>query len=151
MTGMTSSKLYFKVALLRRRVLLRQIIKRTIAGSLAVAALIVAAGLLTYASFQALRVPLGEAVAASVIAGVYLVIGLGLLLYTLHEPSSPELDALSEMEAAALEAFGNDTQGLRSAISSSAHRIEDFGNAFSTSFAILSALRRILGAKKTPS
>ncbi|MCK7474882.1 MAG: hypothetical protein MZV49_18180 [Rhodopseudomonas palustris] len=32
MTGMTSSKLYFKVALLRRRVLLRQIIKRTIAG-----------------------------------------------------------------------------------------------------------------------
>ena len=149
MTGMTSSKLYFRIALLRRRVLLRQAIKRAVAGALAVAALIVAAGLLTYASFQALRVPLGDVLAAVVIAGVYLVIGLGLLLYTLHEPSSPELDALSEMEAAALEAFGNDTQGLRSAISSSAHRIEDFGSAFSTSFAILSALRRILGAKKS--
>ncbi|PYF01138.1 hypothetical protein BJ122_12616 [Rhodopseudomonas faecalis] len=149
MTGMTSSKLYFRIALLRRRVLLRQAIKRAVAGALAVAALIVAAGLLTYASFQALRVPLGDVLAAVVIAGVYLVIGLGLLLYTLHEPSSPELDALSEMEAAALEAFGNDTQGLRSAISASAHRIEDFGSAFSTSFAILSALRRILGAKKS--
>lgn len=151
MTGMNSSKLYFKIALLRRRVLLRQAIKRAIAGSLAVAALIVAAGLLTYAAFLALRIPVGDVVAASIIAGVYLVIGLGLLLYTLHEPTSPELDALAEMEAAALEAFGTDTQGIRSAISSGAHRIEDFGNAFSTSFAILSALRRILGAKKPAS
>jgi hypothetical protein len=151
MTGMTSSKLYFRIALLRRRVLLRQLIKRTVAGALAVASLIVAAGLLTYASFQALRLPLGDALAAAVIAGAYLVIGFGLLLYTLHEPSSPELDALSEMEAAALEALGTETQGIRSAISSGANRIEDFGNAFSTSFAILSALRRILGSRKTPS
>jgi hypothetical protein len=150
MTGMTSSKLYFRIALLRRQILLRQIIKRTIAGSFAVAALIVAAGLATYASFVALRIPLGDSVAAAIVAGVYLVIGVGLLLYTLHEPASPELDALAEMEAAALEALGADTQGLRSVISSGAHRIEDFGNAFSTSFAILSALRRILsGAKQS--
>ena len=153
MTGMTSTKLYLRIALLRRQILLRQIIKRTIAGSLAIAALIVAAGLATYASFLALRIPLGDSIAAAIVAGVYLVLGVGLLLYTLHEPASPELDALAEMEGAALEALGADTQGLRSAISSGAHRIEDLGNAFSTSFAILTTLRRILsGAKqRTPS
>uniref|UniRef100_Q07JW8 Phage holin family protein n=1 Tax=Rhodopseudomonas palustris (strain BisA53) TaxID=316055 RepID=Q07JW8_RHOP5 len=148
MTGMNSTKLYFRIALLRRQILLRQIIKRTIAGSLAVAALIVAAGLATYASFLALRIPLGDSIAAAIVAGVYLVLGLGLLLYTLHEPASPELDALAEMEGAALEALGADTQGLRSAISSGAHRIEDLGNAFSTSFAILTTLRRILSGTK---
>jgi len=55
MSTLNSAKLYGRVALLRRQVLLRQIIRRAIAGALAVAAFVVTAGLATYALFLAIK------------------------------------------------------------------------------------------------
>ncbi len=111
MSTLNSAKLYGRVALLRRQVLLRQIIRRAIAGALAVAAFVVTAGLATYALFLAIKVPLGGLGATLAIAGLYLVAAIILLAYTLREPHSPELQALDEMEAAALETIAAETQG----------------------------------------
>ncbi len=148
MSSITSTKLYVRVAILRRRVLLRQLVRRTMAGALAVAALVVAAALSTYAVFLAIRTPLGDLGAVLSIAGFYLAIAVSLLLYTLHEPESPELDALAEMEAAALDSAAADTHGIVHAFSAAGHRIEDLGNTFSLGISALSALRRLLATKR---
>ena len=143
-----STKLFVRIAVLRRRVLLRQYVQRAIAGALAVAALIVAAGLSTYAAFLAIGPSFGDLGAVISIAALYFVIALGLLLYTLHEPTSPELDALAEMEAAALDSLVADNQGLVQTFATAGHRMESLGNTLSLSFGALSALRRLLSAKK---
>lgn len=151
MSSITATKLYVRVAVLRRRVLLRQLIRRTIAGALGVAALVVNTGLATYALFLAIKSPIGELGAVLSIAALYLAMALSLLLYTLHEPASSELDALEEMEAAALESAAADTQGIVRAFSAAGHRIEDFGNTVSLSIGILSTLRRLLITPKRTS
>jgi hypothetical protein len=148
MYNMSSTKLFVRIALLRRRALLRQYVRRAIAGALAVAALIVAAGLATYALFLAIRTPLGDLSAVAVIASLYAAIAAALLLFTLHEPASPELDALAEMEEAALESLLADNQGVVQSFAAAGHRIESLGNTLSLSLGALSALRRLLSAKK---
>lgn len=148
MYNTASTKLFVRIAVLRRRILLRQYVGRAIAGALSVAALVVAAGFSTYAIFLAIRPPLGDVGAVLSIAALYGVIALGLILYTLHEPASPELDALAEMEAAALNSLVTDNQGIVQTFASAGHRIENLGNTLSLSFGALSALRRLLSAKK---
>ncbi|MGE8106801.1 hypothetical protein ACQKP1_24240 [Allorhizobium sp. NPDC080224] len=148
MSTLSSAKLYGRVALLRRQVLLRQIIRRAIAGALAVAAFVVTAGLATYALFLAIRVPLGDLGAAMAIAGIYLVAALILLAYSLREPRSPELQALEDMEAAALETIAAETQGMVQMATAAGHRIENLGSSLSLGIGILSALRRLLSSRK---
>lgn len=149
MSTLNSAKLYGRVALLRRQVLLRQLIRRTIAGALAVAAFVVTAGLATYALFLAIRVPIGDLGAALAIAGLYLVVALILLAYTLHEPHSPELQALEEMEAAALETITAETQGVVQMVNAAGHRIENLGSSLTLGVGILSALRKLLSSRKS--
>jgi hypothetical protein len=148
MSNLASAKLFVRVAVLRRKVILRQSIRRAIAGALAVASFIVAAGFATYALFLTVRAPLGELGAVAAVAALYLVIAVGLLLYTLHEPVSPELDALAEMENAALETLFADNQGVIQSFAAAGHRIENLGNTVSLSLSVLSALRRLLSAKR---
>jgi hypothetical protein len=149
MSTLSSAKFYARVALLRRQVLLRQLIRRAIASALAVAALIVAAGLATYALFLAARVPLGDLGATLAIAALYLAAAILLLTYALHEPTSPELEALAEMEAAALETVTVDTQGIVQVASAAGHRIENLGSSLTLGVGILSALRKLLASRKS--
>jgi membrane protein implicated in regulation of membrane protease activity len=149
MSTLNSAKLYARVALLRRQVLLRQMIRRAIAGALAVAAFIVTAGFATYAMFLAIRVPLGDLSATLAIAGFYLVVALVLLAYTLREPHSPELEALSEMEATALETITADSQGVVQMMNAAGNRIENFGNSMALGVGILSVLRKLLSSRKS--
>ncbi len=60
MSGIVSAKLFAQVAILRRRILLRQMIMRALAGLLGAAALLVTAGFSTYAVYLAIRPSLGE-------------------------------------------------------------------------------------------
>lgn len=149
MSALNSAKLYGRVALLRRQVLLRQLIRRAIAGALAVAAFIVTAGLATCALFLAIRVPLGDLGATLAIAALYLVTALILLAYTLREPHSPELEALAEMEAAAFETITADTQGVVQMVNAAGHRIENLGSSLTLGVGILSALRKLLSSRKS--
>lgn len=149
MSTLNSAKLYGRVALLRRQVLLRQLIRRAIAAALAVAAFVVTAGLATYALFLAIRVPIGDLGATLAIAGLYLVAALILLAYTLREPHSPELQALEEMEAAALDTITAETQGVVQMVNAAGHRIENLGSSLTLGVGILSALRRLLASRKS--
>jgi hypothetical protein len=149
MSTFNSAKLYGRIALLRRQVLLRQLIRRSITAALAVAAFIVTSGLATYALFLAIRGPLGDLGATLVIAALYLVAALVLLGYTLREPQSPELDALAEMEAAALETVTADTQGVVQLVNAAGHRIENLGSSLTLGVGLLGALRRLLGSRKS--
>ncbi|WP_284215335.1 MULTISPECIES: hypothetical protein, partial [Alphaproteobacteria] len=144
MSTLNSAKLYGRVALLRRQVLLRQVIRRAIAGALAVAAFVVTTGLATYALFLAIRVPLGGLGATLAIAGLYLVAAVILLAYALREPHSPELQALEEMEVVALETIAAETQGVVQAVNTAGHRIENLASSFTLGIGLLSALRKLL-------
>ena len=142
-----SAKLYARVALLRRQVLLRQLIRRAVAGALAAAAFIIATGLGTYALFLAIRASLGDLGATLAIAALYLAAAVMLLAYALREPDSPELQALAEMEAAALETATADTQGIVRAVGAAGQRIEDLGASLSLGIGVVSALRKLLASR----
>lgn len=148
MPPIASTKLYVQVSVLRRRVLLHQLIRRALAGALAVAAFIITAGLSTYALFLAIKPQIGELGSVLAIAGIYLVVAIILILYVLHEPTSPELDALAEMEAAALDSALSENRDILQAVSATRHRIQDLGNTFSLGVGVLSALRKVLTTTK---
>jgi hypothetical protein len=149
MPTFSSAKLYARVALLRRQVLLRQLIWRAIASALAVSALIVATGLATYALYLTIRGPFGDLGAILTIAAVYLTTAVFLLIYALREPASPELEALGEVEAAALEAVTADAQDVVQLFSTAGHRIESLGSSLTLGVGVLSALRKLLASRKT--
>lgn len=149
MSTLSSAKLYARVALLRRQILLQQLFRRAIASALAVAALIVSAGLGTFALYLAIKLSLGDLGAALVIAAIYLVVAIVLLVFALHEPHSPELDALAEMEAAALEAATADTQGIMQTFNAAGHRLDSLGSNLSLAAGVLSALRKLLASRKS--
>ncbi|MBP2297242.1 hypothetical protein [Azospirillum rugosum] len=149
MSTLNSVKLYGRVALLRRQVLLQQLIRRAVAGALAVAAFVTAAGLGTYALFLGIVAPLGALGATLTIAALYLVCSLLLLAYTLRERRSPELQALEEMEAAALDTLTADTQGMAQIVQAAGHRVETLGSSLTLGIGIVSALRRLLASRKS--
>jgi hypothetical protein len=116
---------------------------------LAVAALIVAAGMATYALFITIRVPFGDLGATSAIATLYFAVAIILLVYTVRETTSPELQALSEMEAAALEEITADAQGAVQMFSAAGHHIENLGSSVTLGIGVLSALRKLLTSHKS--
>ncbi|MGE4404954.1 hypothetical protein [Pseudomonas sp.] len=148
MTTLDSAKLYGRIVLLRRQVLLRQLVRRSITAALAVEALIVTSGLATYALFLAIKGPLGDLGATLAIAALYLVAALALTGYALYEPHSPELEALAEMEAAALEAVTTDTQGIVQLATIAGHRIENLGSSLTLGVGVLGSLRKLLASRK---
>lgn len=149
MTTLGSAKLYARIALLRRQVLLRQLIWRIVASALAVASFVVAAGLATYALYLAIRSPLGELGATLTIAATYLAIGIAMLLHALREPVSAELEALAEMEVAALDAMMEDPQGVVRMLSTAGHQIESLGSSVRLGVGILTALRKLLVSRRS--
>lgn len=149
MSTLNTAKLYARIAFLRRQVLLRQLIWRTVAGALAVAAIVVAAGLATYALFVAIRPALGEFGATLTIAAIYLAASITMLLLALREPASPELEALAEMEVAALDAMMADSQGAIRMLSSAGHQIESLGSGVALGVGVLSALRKLLASRSS--
>ncbi|MFT3688049.1 hypothetical protein [Paenirhodobacter sp.] len=98
MTTVESARIYARIALLRRRVLLRLALRRAVAGLFAGLALIVAVGFGTRAAYLALLPRLGDLGATAAVGGGYLVVALILAAIALREPASPELDALGAME-----------------------------------------------------
>lgn len=98
MTTVELARLYARIALLRRKVLLRVALRRAVAGVFAALALIVALGFGTRAAYLALLPHLGELGATAAVGGGYLVVALILAAIAAREPASPELVALGAME-----------------------------------------------------
>jgi hypothetical protein len=75
------------------------------------------------------------------IAGLRAVIAAVLLLASLREPESRELEPLAEIEEAALESVIADNRGVSQPFAAAGQRVESFGNTLSLSLSALSALR----------
>ncbi|HEY0212289.1 MAG TPA: hypothetical protein VGC40_01685 [Paenirhodobacter sp.] len=100
-TTLDAARIYARIAVLRRKVLLRQAVQRAVAGIVALVALLIAMGFGTRALYLALVPHLGDLGATATIAGGWLVLALGLLAYALSTPKSEELTELEQMEAQA--------------------------------------------------
>lgn len=148
MSTLESVKLYGRVTLLRRRVLLQQLVRRAMAAAIAVLAFVAAIGMATFALFVAIAPAMGTVWASLTIAAIYLALAILLLLYGLREPNSAELQALEEAEAAALDMLAHDAQEIVQVASSAGHRISDLGSNLGMAVAVLTALRRLLAARK---
>jgi hypothetical protein len=148
-----NAHLYTRLAVLRRRILFRYAAGRIVMGTLAVLVLLVGVGLLNVALFLGLRNSLGDIGAILVVAAVHLVGGSIALFATLREPSSPELEALGEAEAAAFEAFSADTSGIVEGLTSVGERLGRVGSNVSLGIAALSSLHSLVSRSndKAPS
>lgn len=93
-----SARLYARVAVLRRKVLLRHAVKRAVAGGVAVFAGLVALGFGTRVAYLALLPRFGDLCATAIVGGGYLVVASGCAIFALREPRSEELAALERME-----------------------------------------------------
>ena len=87
--------------------------------------------------------------ATLVIAAVYFAAAIILLAYAMHESTSPELDALAEMQATALDAATAETQGIMQAVGAAGHRIETLGDSITLGIGVSATLRKLLASRKT--
>ncbi|MCA0341716.1 MAG: hypothetical protein LCH61_01295 [Proteobacteria bacterium] len=140
----TNAHLYARLAVLRQRIMFRYAASRIVIGTLAVLLLLVGVALLNVALFLALRNPLGDIGAVLGVAAVHLVAGAIALAFTLQEPASAELEALSEAEAVALDALSADTSSLVEGIASVGGRFSRIGSNASLAVAALSSLQSLL-------
>lgn len=140
MTTVETARLYARIALLRRKALLRHALRRAAAGILALAALVVAAGFGTKVAWLALLPRLGELGATAVIGGGYLLVAVILAIIALREPRSAELAALEQMEAEA----GVKAEIAFKRIGLQAETLT--GNVL-TGISLVRLLRRLLGRK----
>ena len=67
----------------------------------------------------------------------------------MREPHSPELDALAELEAAALDTITADTQGVVQFVSAAGHRIENLGSSLTLGIGVIGALLKLLASRKS--
>lgn len=141
MTTVESARIYARIALLRRKVLLQTALRRAVAGLFAAIALIVAVGFGTRVAYLALLPQLGELGATAAVGGGYLVIALILAAVALREPASPELDALRAMED---EARAKAVIAARSV----GARAEFLTGNVLTGINLISLLRRLLRRKR---
>lgn len=139
-----STKVYARVALLRRKVLLRRALRRAAAGVGAALALLVAISFGTRAAYLALVPRLGDLGASAAVAGGYLLLCLILALIALREPKSDELAALETLELQARQKAGQAFYGLRS----SGLQAQSITGKLVLAVSLLNALRRILRARK---
>jgi hypothetical protein len=103
MTGLsTRARLYARVAILRRRVLLQHAANRAAIIAVGILLIMVGLALLNAAIFQYLQTSLGNIGAVLVVACIHLAIGLLAVLVSWQEHETTELEALAESEAAAL-------------------------------------------------
>lgn len=137
MTTVESARIYARIALLRRRVLLQLALRRVLAGLIAAAATLVAAGFGTRVLYLALLPRLGELGATAAVGGGYLLIALIFGVLALREPASPELKALDLMEAEAKQKAVLAVNGL-------GMRADGLTRSVLTGLSLFNLLRRFL-------
>ncbi len=145
----TNAQLFARLAVLRRRILFRYAASRIVGGVLAILFLLVGVALLNVALFLGLRGPLGEIGAVLIVSAGHLVAGAIALAITLREPSSPELEALAEAEAAAFQSVSADTSGIVESLASVGERLGRVGSNASLAIAAISSLHAMLSRSGT--
>lgn len=108
----TTTELYARIALLRRKVLLHYLVRRALFGLLGILALIVSLALMSFGLFLWLRPRIGEVEAIFAIAALQVIVGGVCLALAVRQPASTELDALAEAEATAFAAVGKIVSGI---------------------------------------
>lgn len=143
-TTLDAARVYARIAVLRRKLLLRQAAQRAVAGIVALVALLIAMGFGTRALYLALVPELGELGATSVIGGFWLVVALALGAYAASTPRSEELAELEQMERQARIRTENAIGAMR-AVGAQAETLT--GRAIML-FGVVNALRRMLRRRK---
>jgi hypothetical protein len=145
MTGLsTSARLYARVAFLRHRVLLQHAANRAAVIALGILLVLVGFGLLNAALFLYLRPSLGDIGAVLIVASVHLVIGALALLVSWQEHDSPELQALAEIETAALKEFDTEATNAVENLETVGHRLTHIGSNVAVAMTAISGLQALL-------
>lgn len=139
-----TARVYARIALLRRRVLAEQALRRALAGSVAAGLALVALGFATAALYLWLAAELGALGATLILACGYLFCALLFGLYAARRPHSPELDALAQMEAEARDK----TALALGRVSAIAARAEAMSGTFVLGFGAIKALMTLFGRRR---
>ncbi len=143
-----TAKLYLKVAGLRRRLMIRYAAQRLALGVLAAIVLLVGLGLLNVALFLWLRESMSDLGAVLVVAALHAIGGGILAILALRGPSSREMAALEEAEAAAFDAVSAEIEGISQKLNAFEARLETIGSHLALVPAALSAASGLLGRSK---
>ena len=141
----TTAKLYLKVAGLRRRLMLRYAAQRLALGVLAAIVLLVGLGLLNVALFLWLRESMSDLGAVLIVAALHGIGGGILAVLALRGPSSRELAALEEAEAAAFDAVSAEIEGISQKLSAFEARLEGIASHLALVPTALSAVSGLIG------
>jgi hypothetical protein len=144
----TTAKLYLRVAGLRRRLLIRYAAQRLALGALAAIVLLVGLGLLNVALFLWLREAYGDLGAVLIVATLHAFAGVILAVLALQAPSSRELGALEEAEAAALDAVTTEVEGITQKLNAFEARLESIGSHLALVPTAISTLSGLLSRSK---
>jgi hypothetical protein len=144
----TTAKLYLRVAGLRRRLLIRYAAQRLALGVLAAIVLLVGLGLLNVALVLWLRDTYGDLGAVLIVAALHAVAGAILAALALQAPSSRELGALEEAEAAALDAVTAEVEGITQKLNDFEARLESIGGHLALVPGAISTLSGLLSRSK---
>lgn len=141
----TTAALYGRVALQRRRALLRY---TTVRAALAIAAallLLTGIALANAVAFLLLRPHLGDIGAICVLCGAHFLAGGLALALALKEPYSPELAALADAESAAYDAVSAEASAIVTVLRSVESKLEVVGSNLALGLDVFSALKAKLG------
>ncbi|RWR09976.1 hypothetical protein [Paenirhodobacter populi] len=143
-TTLDAARVYARIAVLRRKLLLQQAAQRVVAGIVALVALLIAMGFGTRALYLALVPELGELGATAVIGGFWLLIAVALGIYAASTPRSQELAELEQMERQARVRTENAIGAMRAA----GMQAETITGRAIMLFGVVNALRRMLRRRK---
>jgi hypothetical protein len=146
----TNTQLYAHLAVLRRRVLFKHYAVHAALGTLAVLMLLIGIALLNVALFLSLRHIWGDISAVLIVAVVHLGLGGVMLVLTMREPTSPELDALAEAETSALSAVNADTRSMIDSVGAAGERLGRLGSNVSLGIAALSGIQALMSRQEKP-
>jgi uncharacterized membrane protein YraQ (UPF0718 family) len=145
-----SASIYAHVALARHRILLQHAANRAVIGAIAVPMLLVGFGLLNAALFLYLRPVLGDIAALLVAALIHVAIGSLAMALTWKEHPSPELEALADAEASALDVLSSDASGAVDNFEAIKDKITRVGSNISIGVAAISGLQTLLSRSTKP-
>jgi hypothetical protein len=144
----TTTRLYLRVAYLRRRVLLQEAVARTALAIVAGILLVVGIGLIDLAAFVALRERIGEVSAALVIGALHILAAAAIAALAFRDHTSRESAALAEAESAALDAVAAEAEGLVQGLAKVERAVERIGGNIATGMAAVSALTSLVGRSR---
>jgi hypothetical protein len=153
MTSLSASaRLYAQVTFLRHRILLQHAANRAAIAALAILLILVGIGLLNAALFLYLRTPLSDIGAMLVVAIIHLCAGGLALAVTWHSHDSPELAALAETEAAALNKLDSEASGAVESFEAISRRLTYIASKVAAAMTAVSGLQSLLSrsARQAP-